>query len=157
MLRYLETGTRAWIVVAGFCGGLAVLAKITGLYVLGSALLSVTFVASSVTPGTSSEEDGASAEEGRVFRPGRAGVTAGWVVRPGHASPVTRIAFSIVPLLIGAALTAVVAIYVEWWLACAMPPIILFLVGYFAYLRYGADGVARTDLDGSRRSDDVPF
>lgn len=61
-------------------------------------------------------------------------------------------------LVIGGALTAVTAVYVEWWLACAMPPIILFLVGYFAYLRYGADGVERTDLDAPRGHDhEVPF
>lgn len=60
-------------------------------------------------------------------------------------------------LVIGGVLTAVIAVYVEWWLACAMPPILLFLVGYFAFLRYGADGERRTDLDGSRPRDDAPF
>lgn len=50
-------------------------------------------------------------------------------------------------LLLGAALTFVLARYVEWWLGCTMPLIMAFLVAYFAFLRYGADGERRADLD----------
>lgn len=50
-------------------------------------------------------------------------------------------------LLLGGVLTIVMARYVELWVGCAMPLIMLFLVVYFAFLRYGADGERRTDLD----------
>jgi hypothetical protein len=39
LLRYLEAGFRGWLWIAGICGGLSILAKITGLYFVAGALL----------------------------------------------------------------------------------------------------------------------
>jgi Ca2+/Na+ antiporter len=39
VLRYLETGRRRWLFVAGLCGGLSFDAKITGLYYVAAVLL----------------------------------------------------------------------------------------------------------------------
>jgi Dolichyl-phosphate-mannose-protein mannosyltransferase len=39
LLRHVESGTRRWLVLAGICGGLSLLAKITGVYFVAAALL----------------------------------------------------------------------------------------------------------------------
>jgi hypothetical protein len=39
LMRYLETGRRRWIFLAGLCGGVSVVFKIVGLYFIAAALL----------------------------------------------------------------------------------------------------------------------
>jgi hypothetical protein len=39
LLRHLEGGGRGWLVLAGVCGGLSILAKISGVYFVAAALL----------------------------------------------------------------------------------------------------------------------
>ena len=43
-LRYLETDLRRWLVVAGVCGGLSMLAKISGVFYLAGGLLFLTYL-----------------------------------------------------------------------------------------------------------------
>jgi hypothetical protein len=49
LLRYLEAETLRWLVVAGVCGGLSILAKITGAYYVAGALLFLLFREQSIT------------------------------------------------------------------------------------------------------------
>jgi hypothetical protein len=43
LVWHVETGSRKWLFVAGLCGGLSVLAKITGVYYIAAAILFLTF------------------------------------------------------------------------------------------------------------------
>ena len=43
LLRYLEDGSRWWIFAAGLCGGLSMLAKVTGAYYIAGVLLFLVF------------------------------------------------------------------------------------------------------------------
>ena len=43
LLRFMDTGRLRWIVLAGFCAGLAILMKIVGLYFLAAGLLALAF------------------------------------------------------------------------------------------------------------------
>ncbi len=43
LLRHLESGSRGWLVLAGICGGLSFLAKLSGLYYVAAVLLFLTF------------------------------------------------------------------------------------------------------------------
>jgi hypothetical protein len=43
-LRFLETRHRRWLVVAGACGGLSILAKVTGVYYLAAGVLFLIYV-----------------------------------------------------------------------------------------------------------------
>jgi len=43
-MRYLDNGRRRWLVVAGACGGLSILAKITGVYYLAGGVLFLAFL-----------------------------------------------------------------------------------------------------------------
>jgi len=43
LLRYLESGSRWWIFAAGLCGGLSMLAKVTGAYYIAGVLLFFVF------------------------------------------------------------------------------------------------------------------
>ena len=52
-IRFLDTGTRAWLVLAGVFGGLSMLMKITGVYYVAGALLFLTYLeqSRSASPG----------------------------------------------------------------------------------------------------------
>jgi len=39
LLRYIETRARCWLVAAGFCGGLSIVVKISGLYFVAATLM----------------------------------------------------------------------------------------------------------------------
>lgn len=54
MLRFIESGNRGWLLVAGLCAGLSVLAKLSGLYLLVGILLFLVFDEQS-TPGAPRE------------------------------------------------------------------------------------------------------
>jgi len=43
ILRYIETGSRRWLFIAGLCGGLSFLCKVTGLYFVAGVLLFIVF------------------------------------------------------------------------------------------------------------------
>ncbi len=43
LLRYLETGSRRWLFLAGLCGGLSLLVKIIGLYYVAAVLIFFVF------------------------------------------------------------------------------------------------------------------
>lgn len=43
-LRYLETDLRRWLVIAGVCGGLSMLAKISGVFYLAGGLVFLTYL-----------------------------------------------------------------------------------------------------------------
>lgn len=43
LLRHIETGRRRWLVAAGVAGGLSCLAKITGIYFIAAALVSLVY------------------------------------------------------------------------------------------------------------------
>jgi len=49
LLRYLEVGTRRWLFIAGLCGGLSILAKITAAYFVAGTLLFFIFREQSTT------------------------------------------------------------------------------------------------------------
>jgi hypothetical protein len=49
ILRHLEAGTRRWLFLAGLCGGLSVLAKITAAYFIAGALLFFVFREQTIT------------------------------------------------------------------------------------------------------------
>ncbi len=51
-LHYLETGHRRWLVIAGACGGLSVLAKISGLFYLAGGLLFLAYLEQEQNIGT---------------------------------------------------------------------------------------------------------
>jgi hypothetical protein len=51
-LRYLDAGHRRWLVIAGACGGLSVLAKISGVYYLAGGLLFLAYLEQSQAAGT---------------------------------------------------------------------------------------------------------
>jgi hypothetical protein len=61
LLRHLETGRRSWLLAAGVAGGLSILVKLTGLFVVAAALLYLVVRAGSVA-------DGASVRD-RLYRP----------------------------------------------------------------------------------------
>jgi hypothetical protein len=44
LLHYLETGLRRWLVIAGMCGGLSMLAKISGVFYLAGGLLFLAYL-----------------------------------------------------------------------------------------------------------------
>jgi hypothetical protein len=50
LLRYLDTGRRRWLVLAGACGGLSLLAKITGLFSLAAGVLFLVYVEQTTAP-----------------------------------------------------------------------------------------------------------
>lgn len=43
LLRFVDTGNSRWLAVAGFCGGVAIVFKITGLYFVAAVLLFLAF------------------------------------------------------------------------------------------------------------------
>ena len=43
ILRYIEAGSRRWLFIAGLCGGLSFLCKVTGLYFVAGVLLFLVF------------------------------------------------------------------------------------------------------------------
>jgi hypothetical protein len=43
LLRYVEVQSRRWLIVAGICGGISILFKMTGLYFVAAALLFLAF------------------------------------------------------------------------------------------------------------------
>lgn len=43
LLRYIEASARRWLIVAGFCGGLSIVVKITGLYFVFAVFLFLIF------------------------------------------------------------------------------------------------------------------
>lgn len=47
LLRYVDDRRSLWLVLAGLCGGLAILAKISGLFLVAAALVSLTYLESS--------------------------------------------------------------------------------------------------------------
>jgi hypothetical protein len=51
-LHYLESGHRRWLAIAGACGGLSVLAKISGVFYLGGGLLFLTYLEQTRAAGT---------------------------------------------------------------------------------------------------------
>lgn len=55
LMRYQESGKRAWLVAAGACGGFSVLAKITGAYYLVGVLLFLLYVEQVAARGRTSE------------------------------------------------------------------------------------------------------
>ena len=55
LFRYLEARTRRWLYVAGICGGLSILAKITGAYYIAGALLFFVFREQIITSEKNSE------------------------------------------------------------------------------------------------------
>lgn len=63
VLRYLETGSRWWLFVAGVCGGLSFLAKSAGLYYVAAVLLSLTFREQCLTHA----EPGETRTRGRIY------------------------------------------------------------------------------------------
>jgi hypothetical protein len=63
LLRYLEVGTRRWLVYAGLCGGLSVLAKIAAAYFVAGALLFFIFCEQCTT----SEKNGRSPSRARFY------------------------------------------------------------------------------------------
>ena len=72
LLRYIEVGSRRWLFVAGLCGGLSMLVKISGLYFVAAALLFFLF----------REQQLASADDRESS--GR-GLFYGWIVTVGLA------------------------------------------------------------------------
>ncbi|MGB0036972.1 MAG: hypothetical protein WBP79_15995, partial [Candidatus Acidiferrales bacterium] len=55
LLRYLESGFWRWLFVAGICGGLSILVKITGLYYVAAIILFLLFREQSITSAGSQE------------------------------------------------------------------------------------------------------
>ena len=51
LFRYLEAGSRRWLYIAGLCGGLSILAKITGAYYVAGVLLFFVFREQTITNG----------------------------------------------------------------------------------------------------------
>lgn len=49
LLRYLEVGTRRWLLMAGLCGGLSFLAKVTAAYFVAGTLLFFVFCEQSIS------------------------------------------------------------------------------------------------------------
>jgi hypothetical protein len=70
LFRYLEVGTRRWLIVAGVCAGLSFLAKVTAAYFVVGALLFFLFREQSIT----GEKNGRSGARARLYS---AGVAAG--------------------------------------------------------------------------------
>jgi hypothetical protein len=56
ILRYIETGNRGWLFIAGLCGGLSFLFKQTGLYFIAAVLLFLVF-REQVAPGNRSSRN----------------------------------------------------------------------------------------------------
>ena len=56
ILRYIETGNRRWLFIAGLCGGLSFLFKQTGLYFIAGVLLFLVF-REQVAPGNRSSRN----------------------------------------------------------------------------------------------------
>jgi hypothetical protein len=63
LLRYLEVGSRRWLIVAGACGGLSFLAKITAAYFVAGALLFFIFCEQSIA----GEKNGRSGARARLY------------------------------------------------------------------------------------------
>lgn len=63
LLRYLETESRGWLVLAGVCGGLSFLAKLSGLYYVAAVLLFLAFREQCLTR----LEQGATRKRGRAY------------------------------------------------------------------------------------------
>ena len=59
LLRYLESRTRRWLVVAGVCGGVSILIKVIGAYYIAGSLLSLAFLEQSESSGESSKQSSA--------------------------------------------------------------------------------------------------
>ncbi len=55
LLRYIETEKRRWLWLAGLCGGLSILVKVTGLYFVAAALLFFAFREQSLARPTPAE------------------------------------------------------------------------------------------------------
>jgi hypothetical protein len=65
LLRYLETSRRRWLWLAGLCGGLSIVVKVTGLYFIAAGLLLFAFHEQSL----SSQAPAASGKRIRLYRP----------------------------------------------------------------------------------------
>jgi hypothetical protein len=63
LLRYVEAGTPRWLFIAGLCGGLSFLAKITAAYFVAGALLFFVFREQAI----SSEQNHQSAGRARIY------------------------------------------------------------------------------------------
>lgn len=64
LLRYLEVGSHRWLFVAGLCGGLSIVVKITGLYFVAAALLFFIFREQNLA----SKDEGTSSRAHWVYR-----------------------------------------------------------------------------------------
>jgi hypothetical protein len=63
LLRYLEIGTRRWLVIAGICGGLSFLAKIAAAYYVAGVLLFFVFREQNI----SDDENRGSGKRARLY------------------------------------------------------------------------------------------
>jgi Dolichyl-phosphate-mannose-protein mannosyltransferase len=117
LLRYLESPRRGWLVAAGVCGGLSVLAKITGAYYLAAAVLFLIYLEQ---------------QQSRAVRPQASGrswfallsaVPGACLVLLLLQLPSLSSSFAFAPLFAPALVVCAFIVWREWTLAPSRPPI----------------------------------